>query len=177
MARPVRDRAICMARTEVISAGQELPASPGQLALWGARVIPVAADLLRSARTRRCWSQAKLARAVGISQPSLSRMETGELVIDLDLALRVARVLDLPFDDLVGATGETVRRHTPRSRRGGWNQSRALACRLQPSQVSEFVRRGGSARALRAAREGRQPLPLGQVRLLLELLPSSARLG
>jgi transcriptional regulator with XRE-family HTH domain len=141
-----------MARTEVISAGQELPASPGQLALWGARVIPVAADLLRSARTRRCWSQAKLARAVGISQPSLSRMETGELVIDLDLALRVARVLDLPFDDLVGATGE-------------------------PSQVSEFVRRGGSARALRAAREGRQPLPLGQVRLLLELLPSSARLG
>jgi transcriptional regulator with XRE-family HTH domain len=154
---------------------EEVLISPGQIGLWGLVEVPAASDLLRSSRLIRGWSQAKLAQALGISQPSLSRMETGAFVIDLDVALRAARVLDMPLDDLVGATDETVRRHTAGRRQGNWNQSRALACRLQPAQVSEFVKRGGSARALRAAREGRQPLPLGQARLLLELLPVVAK--
>ena len=102
-------------------------------------------------------------------------METAGRVIDLDLALRVAQALDVQLDQLLGATCGTMRRHADQHGRGAWDQSRALACRLQPAQVSEFVKRGGSARALRAAREGRQPLPLGQARLLLELLPNAGK--
>lgn len=58
---------------------------------------------LRTLRTRRELTLADVSRASGISVSTLSRLESGERRATLELLLPLARVYDLPLDDLVGA--------------------------------------------------------------------------
>ncbi|PRX49474.1 XRE family transcriptional regulator [Prauserella shujinwangii] len=86
---------------------------------------------LRALRRRREVTLAKLAEATGISESTLSRLESGERQPTLKLLLPLARAHGVPLDELVGAppTGDPrvhirpVRRHgmtfMPLSRRPG----------------------------------------------------------
>jgi transcriptional regulator with XRE-family HTH domain len=58
---------------------------------------------LRALRTRRELTLADVSRASGISVSTLSRLESGERRPALELLLPLARVYDVPLDELVGA--------------------------------------------------------------------------
>ena len=61
---------------------------------------------LRVARAERDLSQDELARAVGVSRQTISSIETGQYCPSTTLAIRLARVLAVPFDDLFWLEGE-----------------------------------------------------------------------
>jgi transcriptional regulator with XRE-family HTH domain len=50
---------------------------------------------IRQARTQRGWSQRQLGAAVGLPQPHISGIESGEVVPRFDTLLDLIRVLDL----------------------------------------------------------------------------------
>ena len=58
---------------------------------------------LRALRTQRGATLAQLAAQTGISVSTLSRLESGERRPSLELLLPLARVHDVPLDELVGA--------------------------------------------------------------------------
>lgn len=60
------------------------------------------AGRIRGARLARNWSQAQLAEAIDVSVESLSRYETGRLALSLELLARVAHVLEIPVENLIG---------------------------------------------------------------------------
>ncbi len=83
-------------------------------------------DTVRTVRTQRGWSQLELARRLGISQPKLSRVESGEGSLSAEQFLLVLRLfnIDLPAfvdvdDHLLGLQNALVRfgathlRHDP----------------------------------------------------------------
>lgn len=90
---------------------------------------------LRALRRGRGVTLAGLAAATGISQSTLSRLESGQRRPNLELLLPLARVHGVPLDELVGAppTGDPrvhirpIRRHgmtyIPLSRRAGGAQA------------------------------------------------------
>lgn len=53
-------------------------------------------ETLRAAREKAGWTQANLARKLGVTQAYLSLMESGRRRVPLRLAHRLARLLDLP---------------------------------------------------------------------------------
>src|ERR1700730_7479285 len=59
---------------------------------------------IKEARERRGWSQASLARAMGTSQPRLSRIEAGYPDVTIDLMLRA---LVAAGGEVPGAPGRT----------------------------------------------------------------------
>lgn len=62
------------------------------------RLSGLPADLrseIRQARTRRGWSQRQLGAAVGLPQPHVSGIESGDVVPRFDTLLDLVRVLDL----------------------------------------------------------------------------------
>jgi putative transcriptional regulator len=61
---------------------------------------------LRVARAERDLSQEELASAVGVSRQTISSIETGQYCPSTTLAIRLARVLRMPFDDLFWLEGE-----------------------------------------------------------------------
>jgi putative transcriptional regulator len=61
---------------------------------------------LRVARAERDLSQDELARAAGVSRQTISSIETGQYCPSTTLAIKLARVLALPFDDLFWLEGE-----------------------------------------------------------------------
>lgn len=67
----------------------------GVLDLVGAR--------LRALRRERGLTLADLAATTGISESTLSRLESGQRRATLELLLPLARTYDVPLDDLVGA--------------------------------------------------------------------------
>jgi transcriptional regulator with XRE-family HTH domain len=75
---------------------------------------------LRALRRRRDVTLAELAEVTGISESTLSRLETGERQPTLKLLLPLARAHRVPLDELVGApqTGDP-RVHIRPVRRGG----------------------------------------------------------
>lgn len=50
-----------------------------------------------AARNNRGWSQRELAERVGVSQPLIARLETGERDPRLSTMVAVSRALDLPL--------------------------------------------------------------------------------
>ena len=67
----------------------------GVLDLVGAR--------LRALRRERGLTLADLAATTGVSESTLSRLESGQRRATLELLLPLARTYDVPLDDLVGA--------------------------------------------------------------------------
>ena len=75
---------------------------------------------LRRARTQRQVTLTELAAATGISESTLSRLESGQRKPSLELLLPIAAVHRIPLDELVGAPelGDPRVRLIPRRRNG-----------------------------------------------------------
>ncbi|GAA2796230.1 helix-turn-helix domain-containing protein [Crossiella cryophila] len=67
------------------------------------QVLDAVGPRLRALRTARGLTLAELAAGTGISESTLSRLEGGQRKATLELLLPLARVHDVPLDDLVGA--------------------------------------------------------------------------
>lgn len=61
--------------------------------------------LIVAARKARGWSQLRLADELGMAQSRVSEWELGGIVPDKVSASRLAKVLDIPLDDLEIALG------------------------------------------------------------------------
>ncbi|MFE0268554.1 XRE family transcriptional regulator [Nocardiopsis alba] len=98
-------------------------------------VLDVVGPRLRALRRARGITLADLAVTIGVSESTLSRLESGQRRPTLELLLPLARTYDVPLDDLVGAprTGDPrihlkpIRRFgmvfVPLSRRPGGTQA------------------------------------------------------
>ncbi|MEU2971755.1 XRE family transcriptional regulator [Nocardiopsis alba] len=98
-------------------------------------VLDVVGPRLRALRRARGITLADLAVTIGVSESTLSRLESGRRRATLELLLPLARTYDVPLDDLVGAprTGDPrihlkpIRRFgmvfVPLSRRPGGTQA------------------------------------------------------
>ncbi|MFB8771099.1 XRE family transcriptional regulator [Nocardiopsis alba] len=98
-------------------------------------VLDVVGPRLRALRRARGITLADLAVTIGVSESTLSRLESGRRRPTLELLLPLARTYDVPLDDLVGAprTGDPrihlkpIRRFgmvfVPLSRRPGGTQA------------------------------------------------------
>lgn len=98
-------------------------------------VLTAVGPRLRALRRRRGVTLAGLAATTGISQSTLSRLESGRRRPNLELLLPLARAHGVPLDELVGAphTGDPrvhirpIRRHNrtfmPLTRRAGGPQA------------------------------------------------------
>jgi transcriptional regulator with XRE-family HTH domain len=98
-------------------------------------VLTAVGPRLRALRRRRGVTLAGLAATTGISQSTLSRLESGQRRPNLELLLPLARAHGVPLDELVGAphTGDPrvhirpIQRHNrtfmPLTRRAGGTQA------------------------------------------------------
>ncbi|ARQ69148.1 helix-turn-helix domain-containing protein [Streptomyces marincola] len=66
-------------------------------------VLDAVGPRLRALRRDRGLTLADLAASTGVSESSLSRLESGQRRPSLELLLPLARIYDVPLDDLVGA--------------------------------------------------------------------------
>lgn len=57
-------------------------------------------SILRALREDRGWSQGRLAEEVGVSRQTINAIETGRFDPSLPLALRLARLLDRPVEEI-----------------------------------------------------------------------------
>ena len=63
---------------------------------------------LRVLRAERAWSQAELAERVGVSRQTVNAVETGKYDPSLPLAFKLARLFELPIEEVFlfdGAAG------------------------------------------------------------------------
>ena len=63
---------------------------------------------LRVLRAERAWSQAELAERVGVSRQTVNAVETGKYDPSLPLAFKLARLFELPIEQIFlfdGAAG------------------------------------------------------------------------
>ena len=141
-----------------------------QLRLWGLTppTDPTGA-LMRRARVASGLSQPAVARALGVSQATVSRLESGSLTATLEDLLILANATHAPVSELLGTSPAMARRHRWDGRSLSVHASRRLAEGLPPGLVDEFISMGGSLRALRSAQAGDQPLTASQAAILLAL--------
>lgn len=66
-------------------------------------VLDAVGPRLRALRRNRGITLAGLATTTGVSESTLSRLESGQRRPSLELLLPLARIYDVPLDDLVGA--------------------------------------------------------------------------
>ncbi|MEV4373291.1 XRE family transcriptional regulator [Nonomuraea sp. NPDC049637] len=66
-------------------------------------VLSAVGPRLRALRRHRGITLAELATTTGVSESTLSRLESGQRRATLELLLPLSRVYDVPLDDLVGA--------------------------------------------------------------------------
>lgn len=57
-------------------------------------------SILRTLREDRNWSQGRLAEEVGVSRQTINAIETGRFDPSLPLALRLARLLARPVEEI-----------------------------------------------------------------------------
>ncbi|MEU1522400.1 XRE family transcriptional regulator [Nocardia rhamnosiphila] len=107
-------------------------------------VLDAVGPRLRALRRDRGITLAELAATTGVSESTLSRLESGRRRATLELLLPLARTYDVPLDDLVGAprTGDPrihlkpIRRYgmmfIPLSRRPGGVQAFKMIIPTQP---------------------------------------------
>ncbi|MFD6157038.1 helix-turn-helix domain-containing protein [Nocardia sp. NPDC060256] len=110
-------------------------------------VLDVVGPRLRALRRDRGITLADLAATTGVSESTLSRLESGQRRATLELLLPLARTYDVPLDDLVGAprTGDPrihlkpIHRHgmtfIPLSRRPGGTQAFKMLIPAQPKPL------------------------------------------
>ncbi|MFG1782555.1 helix-turn-helix domain-containing protein [Rhodococcus oryzae] len=110
-------------------------------------MLEVVGPRLRALRRARGLTLADLAARTGVSESTLSRLESGQRRATLELLLPLARTYDVPLDDLVGAprTGDPrihlkpIRRagmiFVPLSRRPGGVQSFKMVIPAQPEPL------------------------------------------
>ena len=55
---------------------------------------------LRVLRAERNWSQAELAERLDVSRQAVNAVETGKYDPSLPLAFKIARLFDLPIEDI-----------------------------------------------------------------------------
>ncbi|WP_017586404.1 XRE family transcriptional regulator [Nocardiopsis ganjiahuensis] len=102
---------------------------------------------LRALRRARGITLADLSATIGVSESTLSRLESGQRRATLELLLPLARTYDVPLDDLVGAprTGDPrihlkpIRRFgmvfVPLSRRPGGTQAFKMIIPARPEPL------------------------------------------
>lgn len=61
---------------------------------------PVLSNRLKVLRAERDWTQAELAAAVGVSRKTINTIERGVFVPSTVLTLRLARVFDVPVEEI-----------------------------------------------------------------------------
>lgn len=66
-------------------------------------VLDAVGPRLRALRRNRGITLAQLAATTGVSESTLSRLESGQRRPSLELLLPLSRIYDVPLDDLVGA--------------------------------------------------------------------------
>ncbi|MER6936077.1 helix-turn-helix domain-containing protein [Streptomyces halstedii] len=110
-------------------------------------VLDAVGKRLRALRRDRGITLADLAATTGVSESTLSRLESGQRRATLELLLPLARTYDVPLDDLVGAprTGDPrihlkpIRRFgmifVPLSRRPGGTQAFKMIIPAQPEPL------------------------------------------
>jgi transcriptional regulator with XRE-family HTH domain len=83
-------------------------------------VLHAVGPRLRALRRHRGMTLADVAATTGVSESTLSRLESGQRRASLELLLPLARAYDVPLDDLVGAprTGDPRIHLTPIHRHG-----------------------------------------------------------
>ncbi|MEU6850975.1 XRE family transcriptional regulator [Actinacidiphila alni] len=79
-----------------------------------AAVLAAVGPRLRELRRRRGATLAALSQTTGIPVSTLSRLESGHRKPGLELLLPLARALDVPVDELIGAPAEPDPRVRPR---------------------------------------------------------------
>ncbi|GAA0273229.1 helix-turn-helix transcriptional regulator [Alteraurantiacibacter aestuarii] len=57
-------------------------------------------NTIRDARTARGWTQAQLADQIGVSRKTINTVENGVFVPSTIVALKIARALEVPVEDL-----------------------------------------------------------------------------
>ncbi|WP_433196019.1 helix-turn-helix domain-containing protein [Nocardia sp. CA-107356] len=110
-------------------------------------VLDAVGPRLRALRRDRGITLADLAATTGVSESTLSRLESGQRRATLELLLPLARTYDVPLDDLVGAprTGDPrihlkpIRRFgmifVPLSRRPGGTQAFKMIIPARPEPL------------------------------------------
>ncbi|MFJ8804772.1 helix-turn-helix domain-containing protein [Streptomyces sp. NPDC102490] len=110
-------------------------------------VLDAVGPRLRALRRERGITLAHLSAATGVSESTLSRLESGQRRATLELLLPLARIYDVPLDDLVGAprTGDPrihlkpIRRYgmvfVPLSRRPGGTQAFKMIIPSRPAPL------------------------------------------
>jgi putative transcriptional regulator len=63
--------------------------------------VAVTTQLL-SLRNERGWTQAQLAAEVGVSRQTINSIETGRFEPSLSLALKLAKLFELPVETIFG---------------------------------------------------------------------------
>ena len=71
---------------------------------------------LRVLRAERDWSQAELAERVGVSRQTVNAVETGKYDPSLPLAFKLARLFELPIEQIFFFDGAAGPRQTERGR-------------------------------------------------------------
>jgi putative transcriptional regulator len=75
----------------------------GQVCLTGARAVLFGNEMqnrLRVLRAERGWSQAELGGRLGVSRQAVNAIETGKHDPSLPLAFKLARLFDMPIEDI-----------------------------------------------------------------------------
>lgn len=57
-------------------------------------------NIMKELRTDAGWSQGELARRLGVSRQTINAVETDKYDPSLPLALRVAKIFDVPVDQI-----------------------------------------------------------------------------
>ncbi|MFL5290228.1 MAG: helix-turn-helix domain-containing protein [Myxococcales bacterium] len=109
------------------------------------------AATLRSAREACGWSQAELAHRTGLSIEAYGRLERGRVLPRVSTLVRLAKVLGVPLDGLLGigparSSGDDLRAQALLTRiaAAGVEELRILAAIL--GELQRWKRDGGSAR-------------------------------
>ncbi|HEY2057273.1 MAG TPA: XRE family transcriptional regulator [Amycolatopsis sp.] len=114
-------------------------------------VLGAVGPRLRALRRQRGITLADLAATTGVSESTLSRLESGQRRATLELLLPLASTYDVPLDDLVGAprTGDPrihlkpIRRFgmvlVPLSRRPGGMQSFKMIIPARPAPLEPVL--------------------------------------
>ena len=121
------------------------PARPAPPAGDPGDVEALVRSRLRALRTSAGWSLDEVARRSHLSASTISRIETGNRTIGLDVLVPLARALGADLDDLLDTStvDDVVIRPEPADWHGGtvWNLSRptsplaAIKVRLEPTAV------------------------------------------
>lgn len=98
---------------------------------------------LRTARKSKGLSQAELAKRVGTDQAHISRMESGETGVSLDIITRIARELGITVSHLVGDDATTLGPDHP--------ASKILSDESAPEGLRGFAGDGELVKALNVA--------------------------